>query len=53
MAALWVEDDDDPEFDEGDVCHHGVPFCDPCEDCEEEDANDGEALTKLEPTNEP
>jgi len=24
------------ELDEAEECHHGVPFCDPCEDCDEE-----------------
>jgi hypothetical protein len=36
----------DPIFDEADEdssddeCHHGVPYCDECEDCEEEIAEE-------------
>ena len=30
--CIWLEDDDD-------VCHHGVPFCDYCEWCDEEETS--------------
>ncbi len=30
------EDFDNGDFDETAECHHGVSFCDPCEDCEDE-----------------
>jgi len=34
--------DDPEEEDDAEQCHHGVLFCDRCEDCEDEDDLDEE-----------
>jgi hypothetical protein len=40
----YIDPDDEPEVGI-DICTHGVPFCDECEECDEDEA--------AEPTPEP
>ena len=40
---IWIDDGDGPEeLRDWEVCDHGLYFEDPCEDCDEDEIEEGE-----------
>lgn len=40
MTDEEIYDDGPDAEDDGDFCIHGVPYCEECEDCDEEDGDE-------------